>query len=481
MKNQAFNPILPSYEYIPDGEPYVFDGRVYIYGSHDKFDGKDFCLNNYVTWSAPVDDLSDWRYEGLIYDKHQDPLIVDDKYYMAAPDVQKGSDGRYYLYYFFSFHSMISVAVSDTPAGRYEFYGRVAYKDGTYLGKAKGDPMMFDPGVLVDDDNKVYLYIGFAPKPITRLYLKLTGRAKLEGGYVIELEEDMLTVKEGPKLIIPRKGKAKGTKYEDHEFFEAASIRKYGDTYYFVYSSDKNHELCYATSKSPIGPYEYGGTLISNANIGYNGLIEKDAKFYYGNNHGGMVKVNDKYYTFYHRQTNRREYSRQACAEELFMEKDGSFKQAEMTSCGLNGGPLKGKGTYPTHIACILFSKYGTGSYSPLNIFKSFRKHPYLTQTGFDREDNPDQYIANMRDGATAGFKYFKFDRLSQIGVEVDGDGKGVLEIYLDLDDSPIGKISVDFNSESFQTNIKPISGTYPLYFKYKGRGKINFRKFTLK
>ena len=62
MKQQVFNPYLPSYEYIPDGEPHVFDGRVYVYGSHDRFDGSGFCMNDYVTWSAPVDDLSDWRF-----------------------------------------------------------------------------------------------------------------------------------------------------------------------------------------------------------------------------------------------------------------------------------------------------------------------------------------------------------------------------------------------------------------------------------
>ena len=64
MKRQAFNPYLPSWEYIPDGEPYVFGDRVYVYGSHDLYNGHVFCLGDYVCWSAPVDDLSDWRYEG---------------------------------------------------------------------------------------------------------------------------------------------------------------------------------------------------------------------------------------------------------------------------------------------------------------------------------------------------------------------------------------------------------------------------------
>ena len=69
MKKQAFNPYLPGYEYIPDGEPHVFDGRVYVYGSHDRFQAGMFCLNDYVCWSAPVDDLGNWRYEGVIYHK----------------------------------------------------------------------------------------------------------------------------------------------------------------------------------------------------------------------------------------------------------------------------------------------------------------------------------------------------------------------------------------------------------------------------
>ena len=64
MKNQAFNPYLPSWEYIPDGEPHVFGDRVYVYGSHDYFNGNVFCLGDYVCYSAPVTDLSDWKYEG---------------------------------------------------------------------------------------------------------------------------------------------------------------------------------------------------------------------------------------------------------------------------------------------------------------------------------------------------------------------------------------------------------------------------------
>ena len=65
MKKQVFNPYLPLYEYIPDGEPHIFDGRLYIYGSHDKFGAFNFCHNDYVTWSTPIDDLKSWKYPSV--------------------------------------------------------------------------------------------------------------------------------------------------------------------------------------------------------------------------------------------------------------------------------------------------------------------------------------------------------------------------------------------------------------------------------
>ena len=133
MKKQAYNPYLPSWEYIPDGEPYVFGDRVYVYGSHDRYNGHVFCLGDYVCWSAPIDDLGDWRYEGVIYPKTADPLNPEGKMCLYAPDLTVGPDGRYYLYYVLDKVGVMSVAVSDAPAGRYEFYGYVHYADGTRL------------------------------------------------------------------------------------------------------------------------------------------------------------------------------------------------------------------------------------------------------------------------------------------------------------------------------------------------------------
>ena len=410
MKYQAMNPYLPEYEYIPDGEPYLFDGRVYVYGSHDRFGAPIFCVNDYVCWSAPEDDLSDWRYEGVIFKKNQDPYNKPGLRLLFAPDVAKGTDGRYYLYYSFDFMGTMGVAVCDTPAGHYEYLGQVHYPDGTRYGRRKGDAFAFDPGVLVDDDGKVYMFSGF----YTETPAIVTGfkKLKFEGGYVFELEPDMMTIRGEQKLLFPKQGPGS---FENHEFFEASSIRKYDGKYYFVYSSRHNHELCWAVSDLPDEGYVYGGTLVSNGDVFLDGITDENhCRNYIGNTHGGMLRLQDDYYIFYHRQTNRSSYARQACAEKLSRDADGNFLQAEMTSCGLNGGPLSGRGTYGARIACNLWSAVGTGRYDGPHPKKTFAKHPYFTQEpGRDvsAEDGAAarQYIANMYDGAAAGFKYFDF------------------------------------------------------------------------
>ena len=155
MKRQAYNPYLPSYEYVPDGEPHVFrdengEERLYIFGSHDGFGDDEFCMRDYVTWSAPVSDLSDWKYEGIIYRKEQDPANKKGKSRMNAPDVCQGYDGRYYLYYQLHDKMYTSVAVANSPAGPYEFYGYVKHADGKKYGLKKGDSYNFDPGILLD-------------------------------------------------------------------------------------------------------------------------------------------------------------------------------------------------------------------------------------------------------------------------------------------------------------------------------------------
>lgn len=467
MKKQAFNPILPGWEYIPDGEPHVFGDRVYLYGSHDRFDGDDYCQNNYVCWSAPVDDLSDWTFHGQIYDVTTDPLNTEGKYCGYAPDCCQGPDGRYYLYYALNNHLAMSVAVCDTPAGKYTFLGHMKTADGRIYGTNEGDAYCFDPGVLVDDDGKVHLYMGFSPTDDMAELTAYLKRWRTEGCHHIELCSDMVTMKTDPLMVVPGRDISKGTSFEGCGFFEAPSIRKFFDKYYFIYSSEHFHELCYAIGDTPKGPFVHKGRLVSNGDVGMEqGYHPKN---HMGNNHGSLVEIKGKYYIFYHRHTNNTPYSRQACAEEIELLADKTFKQAEITSCGLNGGPLWAKGVYSTSIVC--------------NISADMPNAPYLTQNGVDREEADDQYVKNMTDGSYIGFKYFDFLGNDTLTLNVIAYNGGEISLYNDLDAEPCGCILLKSSEgivESYKVETKIKKGTAPLFFKYTGDGVCDIISFEL-
>ena len=264
MKTLGLNPYLPYWENVPDGEPHVFGNRVYIFGSHDKQDGNAFCEEDYVGWSAPVDDPGDWRYEGVIYKKEQDPIngaaydkvipkydntmdAEETMHNLYAPDVAQGPDGRYYLYYALDFVNVISVAVCDTPVGKYEFLGYVTREDGSIPNIGR----WFDPAILSEESGN-YLYYGFSPS------FRFPGMETLEipGAMMVKLADDMHTIISEPVCVANGYDTAEGTDYEEHPFFEASSIRKFGEWYYFVYSSQQMHELCYGMAKTPEGPFE---------------------------------------------------------------------------------------------------------------------------------------------------------------------------------------------------------------------------------
>lgn len=154
------------------------------------------------------------------------------------------------------------------------------------------------------------------------------------GAVTVELEDDMLTVKTPAKHIIPYK--TKGTDFEAHPFFEASSMRKIGEKYYFIYSSKQNHELCYAVSDYPDKNFKFGGTIVSNGDIGFKGRKDEDKLNMTGTTHGSIENINGQWYVFYHRLTHKSDYSRQACAERIIVLPDGSIPQVEITSCGLN-------------------------------------------------------------------------------------------------------------------------------------------------
>ena len=486
MQEQVFNPYLPLNEYIPDGEPHVFGDRVYVYGSHDRFNGKKFCLNDYVCYSANVNDLINWRYEGVIYKRKEDPRLDENKNELWAPDVVKGKDGRYYLYYCpdDSIKS-IGVAVCDSPAGEFHFLGTVKDKEGGIIGERVDDTICFDPGVFIDDDGKIYLYSGNGPRTKSAI-----GKEP-KMSTVMELNDDMLTIKSEPKHLLPTLGEADGTGFDGHEFFEASSIRKINDKYYLVYSSVNLHELCYAISDFPDRDFKYGGVIVSNSDV-FENSYDKTYKNCYGNNHGGIELINGEYYVFYHRQTNRSMFSRQGCAEKIKIKDDGSIAQEKITSCGLNGSALKAEGIYPASICCHLHGKH-----TPVISHKLAmgNRHPYITQNGddmtpiFDSDGFPNtsenqiQFITNCKNGFKSLYRYFDFKNVIAIKIRLKGSMRGIMHVYYDEGDKEkqAGTILVkpsksDYNTFEGQINVP--DGVHSLSFYYEGRGKFDFYQF---
>lgn len=481
---QVYNPFLPLNEYIPDGEPHVFGDRVYLFGSHDQEGGDSFCLLDYVVWSAPVDDLSKWTNTGVTYSAKQDPLYEENtRCSLYAPDVVQGNDGRFYLYYCLSgfrgrggHSNPISVAVSDAPDGKYEYLGVVRDQSG----KPYMRYVCFDPAVI-NDDGVIRLYYGtciplddYSNVLTRRLFAKLQARLfdrtveeilsypdGVMGAIVVTLADDMLTVIEEGKRVIPTR--TKKTEFDGHSFFEGSSIRKIGDTYYFIYSSNLNHELCYATSKYPDRNFKYGGTIISTGDVGLDGRKEKDRLNHTGTTHGSIECLNGQWYVFYHRLTHSSGYSRQACAEKISIERSGKIRQVPVTSCGLNQGPLKAEGSYPAAIACVLTD--GKMEHSGNGFTK--KPHPNHSHQG------EEHFITGITDNTLIGFRYFAFHGRQRFEVQTRGAGIGELLISTELNGEPVGKIAVGASSEWHTDNaeIDFPDGTTALYLRYRGKG----------
>ncbi len=430
MKKQIMNPIFPLNEYVPDGEPHVFGDRVYLYGSHDAANSTRFCVKDYTVWSAPVSDLSDWMNHGVTYRKEQDPRSKDGKLVdFYAPDCVRGNDGRYYLYYFAAGPNTkpfgpLSVAVSDRPEGPFDYYGDIRYPDGSPVLKY----LTNDPAVL-NDNGRIWLYYGwglgrdfrsklFSPllnfvqhklfqRPVSEI--RSTNPSILSCA-VTELESDMLTVKSEPKAVLDSRTTAdqKSELYR-HAFYEAASIRRFGDLYYLLWSSGQNNELCYATSEYPDRDFRYRGVVISNSDLGYLGNTRP--KNNAGTIHGGIENTGGKYYVFYHRCTNNTDFSRQACAEPIEMGLDGTIRQVEVTTQGMNGRPLAGIGTFPAAICCNLITpkpiRLGVGRQQTM---------PRIT------EKDGRAILADMTAGTKAVYKYFDLSYTKKITVDYSGD-----------------------------------------------------------
>lgn len=407
------NPYLPAWEYIPDGEPRVFGERVYIYGSHDISGSDKFCDYKLKVWSASIYDLNNWTCHGDIFhtrpdrDHDSDTDWTDSDLY--APDVVE-KDGKYYLYAYIM-GGKGCVAESDKPEGPFKLISTYKY---TMPDEICCNGWFIDPGVLVDDDGRVYIYCGY------------------ERSFMAEVNaENMYEIIDNSHIehIIPVE--------EPFGFFEACSPRKIGDTYYMIYSGKIGSRLVYATSKSPTGPFEYKGIIVDNGQD-YPG----------GNNHGSICNINGQWYIFYHRMTNGTITSRRACVERIEIQEDGTILQTEMTSLGFEESLNPYKIT-AADAACVL---KGSCFVTERNVFS--------------------RTVTAITDGCIIGYKYYDFgddfsSKTMEFSVKVKGTGcKSKIRIFIDGEDGEeIGCCDVGADDGVYSTIVKNVTGRHSIFF----------------
>ena len=449
------NPYLPLWEHLPDGEPRVFEDpdnpgkyRAYIIGSHD-LRYTSYCGPDIRAWSAPVEDLSNWRDEGPIFTH-----FVNGQWdVMYAPDlvevIRKDGTKEYYLYP----HSRgpgreAMVAKGDRPDSPFTPINLTEDGANTIPGSIMG----FDPAVYIDfitDTNDPDYEIGF------RAYGYWGFQRSLAG----ELDQNtMYSLRPGSEAVdyfIPASSRygvirdPEGTEYpnvfpgEDlgaFNFFEAASIRKIGNKFVWVYSgysgpdyglSSTNSALRYAYGDTPLGPLKSGGVLVDSRAVVLNEDGTALQTTYAGHNtHGSIEKINDQWYAFYHRAPRGFGNARQPMVAPVTIEWDEASvadggkvviraydpyaSNSIWTAKDSNGNEYKG-----AEVTSEGFNIYGLDPYKYYSAgYASYLSDIGLQQDSWDIWDN-DMPVSNVKDKDIVGYKYFGFGGL-------DKDTKGL-------------------------------------------------------
>lgn len=309
---------LVTHIYTADPSAHVFDGKIYIYPSHDyeagvpqddlgsHFAMKDYHILSMDSIGGKVTD------NGVALDIKDIPWAGKQ---LWAPDAAF-ANGKYYLYFPVKdkegvFH--IGVATGSSPAGPF---------------KAESKPMAgsysIDPAVFKDDDGSYYMYYGGIWGG--QLQRWASGKYVAEDKYpadslpalnakVVKLSKDMLSFSGKPKdvQVLDENGKPLLAKDNNRRFFEASWVHKYNGKYYFSYSTGDTHFICYAVGDNPLGPFTYKG-IVLNPVQGWT-------------NHHSIVEINGKWYLFYHDvQLSGQTHLRNVKVTELHYNADGTIQ-----------------------------------------------------------------------------------------------------------------------------------------------------------
>ena len=279
-------------DYMADPSAHVFNGKVYVYPSHDwdsgasfDDDGGHFEMKDYHVLSVDGDPMTgDVTDHGVILDLKEIPWAGRQ---MWDNDVVE-KYGKYYLIFSCKdkndvFH--LGVAVADRPEGPF---------------RPQPDPIRgsysIDPAVFKDDDGKVYVYFGGIwggqlqwykdNKALKNEYLP-SGKENPLPSRVARLTDDCLQFDEEPKavIIVDEDGNILPAD-SPYRFFEASWMHKYNGKYYFSYSTGDTHLLCYAVGDNPYGPFVYKGVILEPV-VGWT-------------THHSIVEYNGRWYLFHH-------------------------------------------------------------------------------------------------------------------------------------------------------------------------------------
>ena len=451
----AQNPYLPLWEHVPDGEPRVFEDpdqpgkfRAYIIGSHDT-NYTAYCGSDIRMWSAPVEDLSQWRDEGPIF-----TWYVDGQWdTMFAPDlveVKNKATGKktYYLYpHSRGWRRVAMVCKSDRPNGPFTPINLT--EDGRQC--VPGSLIDFDPSVFIENitDKKdpdfdkgfrAYVFYGFQHSTACELDQN-TMFSQREGTQLIDpfipasSADGRLLDKEGSEY----KALYQGQNPLDFNFFEASSIRQVGNKYVMVFSGysgkeyglgNTNSALRYAFGDSPLGPWRSGGVLVDSRGVVPNEdgskLITTNAGH---NTHGSLQEINGQWYVFYHRPPRGFGFARQPMVAPVKITWDKKPVA--------KGGMVRITGYDPYTVDNEWMAKSTDGMvYSGAEVtsegFQIYGLPPYNyysagyacfmaggTNSNEWMQDNHDVWnnsmdLAGITNGGIIGFKYFGFGGLAQ-------------------------------------------------------------------
>ncbi|WP_111708300.1 family 43 glycosylhydrolase [Lutibacter citreus] len=406
----AQNPITPPGMYIADPEAHVWeDGKLYIYGSRDESDDY-WCSYSHNVLSS--ENLIDWDItEKAFSSKGEFDQVPHHDNLLFAPDAAY-KNGTYYLYYCSPGKPKTEgVATSTNPNGPF------------INGKQIKGVYSIDPAVLIDDNGQAYYYWGQGKPTVAKLKSNM-----------MEIDEATIT------HPLDKEGNV--------AFHEGSSIRKIGDLYYFVFADDSrdNRPTClgYAIGKSPMGPFEYKGVIIDNFNC--------DPSSW--NNHGSIEKFKDQWYVFYHRSTNNSQKFRKACIEPIFINKDGTIDEVEMTSQGA-GKPLKASKIIEAEWTCGLSGN--------------------VRITKIPSTDIISEGLSEIKNNDTAIYKYLSFEENTKsFEVKTSTASEGIIEIRIDDKQGQIiGTCDIQANSNKVSykissCKIKTVKGKHALHFTFK-------------